>query len=45
MYPAVVTLGVTEIVFDNVSVFVPVETVEEVPEIVVGAVTVPEGIV
>jgi len=41
IYPAVVTLGVTEMVFDSVSVFVPVLTVALVPLIVLGAVTVP----
>ena len=40
-YPAVVTLGVTLTVLDNVSVFVPVLTVADVPVIEAGAVTVP----
>jgi hypothetical protein len=43
-YPAVVTLGVTEIVFVNVIVFVPVDTVALVPEMEVGDVVVPDGI-
>jgi hypothetical protein len=43
-YPAVVTLGVTETVFVNVNVFVPVDIVALVPEIDVGAVVVPDGI-
>jgi hypothetical protein len=41
IYPAVVTLGVTETVLVNVIVLVPVETVAVVPEIVEGAVTLP----
>ena len=39
-YPAVVTLGVTDTVFDSVNVLVPVDTVALDPEIVEGAVTV-----
>ena len=42
-YPAVVTLGVTLTVLDNVSVFVPVLTVADVPVIEDGAVTEPLG--
>jgi hypothetical protein len=44
IYPAVVTFGVTETLFVSVSVFVPVDTVAEVPEILLGAVTVPLGV-
>ena len=43
MYPAVVTLGVTLIVLDKVSVLVPVDSVALVPDIVAGAVTDPEA--
>jgi hypothetical protein len=44
MYPAVVTLGVTETVFVSVRVLVPVDTVAVVTLIEDGAVTEPFGV-